>query len=77
MEGEFAALVQTPVVDLLDENDLTLSMGKPEKKQKNFCLDQNMNRRESGPMFCIRGSQTYNYWTTLYKRRLLFMQPKS
>jgi len=23
-------MVQTPVVDLLDKNDLTLSMGKPE-----------------------------------------------
>jgi len=39
VEGEFAALVvccmvQTLVVDLLDENDLTLSTGKPEKGKK-------------------------------------------
>jgi len=39
VEGEFAAsavccMVQTPVVDLLDENDLTLSTGKPEKDKK-------------------------------------------
>jgi len=36
VEEEFSVLVvccivQTPVVDLLDENVLTLSMGKPEK----------------------------------------------
>jgi len=39
VEGEFAALVvccmvQTPVVDLLYQNDLTLSTGKPEKDKK-------------------------------------------
>ena len=39
MEGEFAALVmccmvQTPVVDLVDENGLTFSTGKPEKDEK-------------------------------------------
>jgi len=27
-------MVQTPVVNLLDENDLTLSKGKPEKDEK-------------------------------------------
>jgi len=36
VEGEYATLVvccmvQTPVVDLLDKNDLMLSSGKPEK----------------------------------------------
>jgi len=31
-------MVQTPVVDLLDKNDLTLSTGKPEKDKKTFAL---------------------------------------
>ena len=44
MEGEFAALVvhcmaQTPVVDLLEKNDLMLSTGKTEKDEKNFRLN--------------------------------------
>jgi len=39
VEGEFATLVVccvvlTPVVDLLDENDLMLSTGKPKKEKK-------------------------------------------
>ena len=45
VEGEFAALVvccmlQTPVVELLDENDLVLSTGKPEKDNKTFALTE-------------------------------------
>jgi len=32
-------MIQTPVVDLLDENDLTLSKGKPEKDKKNICYE--------------------------------------
>jgi len=43
VEREFAALlvccmVQTTASDLLDENDLTLSMGKPENAEKTFAL---------------------------------------
>ena len=47
-------MVQNLVVDLLDENDLMLSRGKPEKDKKNFCLDWDLNCRESAPMFCTR-----------------------
>jgi len=40
-------MVQTP--GLLDENELTC---KPEKDKKNFCLDPDLNRKETTLMFC-------------------------
>jgi len=38
-------MVQTPAVDLLDENDLTFFVGKREIDDKNFCLDKDLSHR--------------------------------